>query len=154
MGINMKDRDEYFMQHACNLAQTASREGEVPIAALVVLEDKIIGQGFNQPISTSDPTGHAEILALRAAGKAINNYRLNDATLYVTLEPCVMCAGAIVHARLKRLIFGAYDPKSGAICHAFELLNHPAMNHKVAWKGGVLEQPCRDLLKMFFEHKR
>ncbi len=150
----MCDRHIYFMQQAYELAKQAEKHGEVPIAAVVVLDNKIIGQGYNRPINSCDPTAHAEMIALREAGLLVQNYRLTNATVYVTLEPCVMCAGAMVHARIKELIFGAYDPKTGAVTNAFELFNHPAMNHQIAWKGGIFEQPCSDLLKGFFQQRR
>lgn len=149
----MNDRHQYFMQQAYELAKEAEAKGEVPIGAIVVLDNKIIGQGFNQSIQDSDPTAHAEIVALRQAGKTLQNYRLTKGTVYVTLEPCVMCAAAMIHARIKELIFGAYDPKNGAIS-VLELLTHPSFNHQVGWKGGVLETPCSELLKDFFQKRR
>jgi len=142
------------MRHAFRLAERAEALGEVPIGAVVVRDDRCIAEGWNRPIGLNDPTAHAEIIALREAGRAVGNYRLIDATLYVTLEPCVMCMGAISHARIKRLVFGAFDPKRGAVCHALSLTDAPFLNHRVAWRGGVLEAECSDLLKAFFKARR
>jgi len=142
------------MRHALRLAQRAEDLGEVPIGAVLVKDDKLIAEGWNSPIASNDAAAHAEINALRAAGKAINNYRLIDTTLYVTLEPCVMCMGAIAHARVKRLVFGAFDPKRGAVCNALNLVDADFLNHKVNWQGGVLEVECSELLKDFFRAKR
>lgn len=150
----MFDRHQYFMQHAYDLAKSAESKGEVPVAAIVVHDGLIIGQAYNQPIAKCDPTAHAEILAMREAGKYLHNYRLLDCTLYVTLEPCIMCAGAMVHARIKELIFGAYDPKAGAVTDAFELFDDPSINHEIQWKGGVMEPQCGELLKDFFDKRR
>jgi tRNA(adenine34) deaminase len=153
MGVSETD-DEAWMRHAFRLAERAEVLGEVPIGAVVVKDGRCLGEGWNSPIVTKDPTAHAEIIALREAGKAIGNYRLIDATLYVTLEPCVMCMGAISHARIKRLVFGAFDPKRGAVCHALSLTDAPFLNHRVAWLGGVLEAECSALLKSFFKVRR
>lgn len=142
------------MQRAIALAKEAESKGEVPVGALVVLNDEIIGEGFNQPIQSHDPTAHAEIVALRLAAQKVGNYRLNNATLYVTLEPCVMCVGAIVHARIKHLVFGAADQKAGAVCGAFKLIDHPKLSHFVRYEGGVLSDLCSDLLTTFFLKKR
>jgi tRNA(adenine34) deaminase len=128
--------------------------GEVPIGAVIVKGNQYVADGWNSPISTHDATGHAEINAIREAGKALANYRLVDSTLYVTLEPCVMCMGAIVHARIKRLVFGAYDPKRGAVCNAFSLADANFLNHKVTWQGGVLEADCSEILRDFFKIRR
>ncbi|MBM4208888.1 MAG: tRNA adenosine(34) deaminase TadA [Gammaproteobacteria bacterium] len=146
--------DQLWMRHALRLAQRAENQGEVPIGAVLVKDDKLIAEGWNSPIADNDPTAHAEINTLRAAGKAINNYRLIDTTLYVTLEPCVMCMGAIVHARVKRLVFGAFDTKRGAVCNAINLCEADFLNHAVIWQGGVLETECAELLKNFFLAKR
>lgn len=148
----MTDAD--WMQHALRLAQRAELQGEVPVGALLVHEDRCIAEGWNQPIQTNDPTAHAEVVALRKAGQVLQNYRLIDTTLYVTLEPCVMCMGAIAHARVKRLVFGAFDPKRGAVCHALQLSDAPFLNHRVEWAGGVLEQSCAELLTDFFKARR
>lgn len=150
----MKNRHKHFMQHAYELAKQAEQQGEVPVAAVIVLDDQIIAEGFNACIKTHDPTAHAEIVAIRAAGKAIKNYRLNNASLYVTLEPCLMCAAAILNARIKEVVFAAYDPKAGAVGSVYETFNHPKVNHQISWKGGVLEAPCGELLKSFFEKRR
>ena len=146
--------DEYCMQQALELAIKAEQEDEVPVGALLVLNNEIIGEGYNQPISTNDPTGHAEIIALRAAALHQDNYRLPGATLYVTLEPCVMCAGAIIHARLSRVVFGAYDAKAGAVSSVFNILGADRLNHMVDVTGGVMESECAGLLQEFFRKKR
>ncbi|ANE57090.1 tRNA adenosine(34) deaminase TadA [Methylomonas sp. DH-1] len=146
--------DAEWMRHAIRLAQRAEDQGEVPVGALLVLEGRCIAEGWNQPIQTHDPSAHAEIVALRKAGQVLHNYRLIDTTLYVTLEPCVMCMGAIAHARIKRLVFGAYDPKRGAVCHALQLSDAAFLNHKVEWTGGVLQADCAALLGDFFKARR
>lgn len=148
------DADIYWMQHAINLSKKAALQGEVPVGAVLVYEDKSIGEGWNQPISTTDPTAHAEIMALRAGANAINNYRLLNTTLYVTLEPCLMCAGALVHARIKRLVFGAYDTKAGGVVSQAKTLEHNFLNHKVAHTAGVLSESCGSILSEFFKHRR
>lgn len=146
--------DIYWMQQALNLAAYAESCNEVPVGAIVVHENQIIGCGWNQPISTSDPTAHAEIVALREAGKHRNNYRLIDTTMYVTLEPCLMCAGAMLHSRIKRLVFGAFDLKSGAIKSVFNVLDNNKLNHKVVYTGGILAEECSALLINFFSKRR
>lgn len=146
--------DEAWMWHALRLAQRAEQHGEVPIGALLVKDNQCIAEGWNQPIQSNDPTAHAEIVALRKAGQYLDNYRLIDTTLYVTLEPCVMCMGAIAHARIRRLVFGAFDPKRGAVCHALQLSDAPFLNHRVEWSGGVLEQNCSEILTHFFKARR
>lgn len=152
MGISAED--EAWMRHAIRLAQRAESQGEVPIGAVLVGNGECLAEGWNQPVTTHDPSAHAEIVALRAAGRAVENYRLIDTTLYVTLEPCVMCMGAIAHARVKRLVFGAFDPKRGAVCNALNLADADFLNHRVEWLGGVLEQTCSDLLLDFFKARR
>lgn len=142
------------MWHALRLAQRAEQQGEVPVGAILVKNQLCIAEGWNQPIQLNDPTAHAEMQAIRKAGQTVQNYRLIDSTLYVTLEPCVMCMGAIAHARIKRLVFGAYDPKRGAVCHALQLSEAPFLNHKVEWLGGVLEQNCAEILTDFFKSRR
>lgn len=143
------------MQQALLLARRAESQGEVPVGAVVVLNDEIIGEGWNRPIGLQDPTAHAEIVALRDAASRVGNYRLPGTTLYVTLEPCPMCAGAIVHARVARVVYGADDPKGGAAGSVFDLLpTDQRFNHSVAVKGGVLQQHATDLLKDFFRQKR
>lgn len=146
--------DEQWMRHALRLAQRAEDQGEVPVGAVLVQEERCVAEGWNQPIQTNDPSAHAEIMALRHAGRRLRNYRLLDTTLYVTLEPCVMCMGAIAHARVRRLVFGAYDPKRGAVCHALQLSDAPFLNHRLEWTGGVLERPCSELLTDFFKARR
>ena len=143
-----------MMQEALGLAEHAMLQQEVPVGAIVVLEDKVIGKGWNQPIANQDPSAHAEIMALRDAANAIENYRLVDTTLYVTLEPCVMCVGAILHARIKKLVFGAYDPKTGAAGSMFNLLEDHRHNHAVEVRGGVLEKQSVNLLQGFFRQRR
>jgi tRNA(adenine34) deaminase len=148
------NEDVKWMQRAFELAQKAKEHDEVPVGAVIVYEDKIIGEGWNQPISSNDPTAHAEIMALRDAGKHVGNYRLPDATMYVTLEPCAMCAGAIVHARLSKLIFAVADPKTGACGSIFNLLETEELNHKVEIDKGIMEDECRSLIQTFFKEKR
>lgn len=148
------EQDEAWMRHALRLAQRAESLGEVPVGAVLVKGDALLAEGWNSPIVSHDATAHAEINALRAAGQQLANYRLVDTTLYVTLEPCVMCMGAIVHARVKRLVFGAYDPKRGAVCHALQLADSGFLNHTVSWEGGLLELDCAELLKEFFKKRR
>ena len=146
--------DQKWMHEALVLAEHAMAQEEVPVGAILVLEDKIIGKGWNQPISSNDPSAHAEIVALRCAAKTINNYRLLNTTLYVTLEPCLMCVGAILHARIKRLVFGAYDPKTGATGSVFNILTDTRHNHVVEVQGGVLEEKSSGLLQKFFKQRR
>ena len=147
--------DEVFMRRALELAQLAQAEGEVPVGAVVVAESEIIGEGWNQPISSSDPTAHAEIVALRAAAAALQNYRLPGTTLYVTLEPCAMCAGAIVHARVDRVVFATTDPRSGAAGSVFDLLpSDGRFNHYTRCEGGVLAQESAVMLRAFFRARR
>lgn len=150
----MLSDDEAWMRHAIRLAQRAEQQGEVPVGALLVRDGECIAEGWNQPIQLHDPSAHAEMQVLRKAGQRLQNYRLLDTTLFVTLEPCVMCMGAIAHARVKRLVFGAYDPKRGAVCHALQLAEAPFLNHRVEWVGGVLEQSCSALLTDFFKARR
>ena len=142
------------MRRALELAAQAEARGEVPVGALVVQGEQVIGEGFNQPITLKDPTAHAEILALRAAATTLGDYRLGGTTLYVTLEPCPMCAAALVHARVARLVFGAWDPRQGAAGSVFNLVTARAMNHQVDCFGGVLADECGALLRRFFESRR
>jgi tRNA(adenine34) deaminase len=146
--------DEFWMEEALREGQRAQAAGEVPVGAVVVRDGQIIGRGRNQPIASNDPTAHAEILALRDAGQNLGNYRLEDCDLYVTIEPCAMCAGAIVHSRIRRLIYGSDDPKSGAVNSVMQLLEHPALNHRVLVKSGVLAGRSTELLQAFFRDKR
>ena len=147
-------RDESWMSKVLNLAQHVESAGEVPVGALLVLNNECVAEGWNQPITNNDPSAHAEIIALRAAGQVLNNYRLVDSTLYVTLEPCVMCAGAIINARVARVVFGAYDPKAGAAGSVFDVLSSNRLNHSPEVYGGVLESQCADQLQSFFKDKR
>jgi len=146
--------DELWMEEALRAAQRALEAGEVPVGAVVVCDDQIVGRGWNRNITDSDPTAHAEIVALREAGAALGNYRLSNCELFVTIEPCAMCAGAIVHARIKRLVYGADDPKAGAVQSAMQVLNHPQLNHRVEIRGGVLAGRCAELLQTFFKNRR
>ncbi len=146
------DRD--FMRQALDLAKRAGAAGEVPVGAIVVARDKIVGVGWNQPIGRHDPTAHAEIVALRTAGVNLETYRLMGCTLYVTLEPCAMCAAAMVHARIDRVVFGAWDRQVGAAGSALNILNSPVMNHRVDAFGGVLAAECSELLAQFFAQRR
>jgi len=150
----MDSIDQLWMRHAIRLALKAEEQGEVPVGAVLVGNGKVIAEGWNEPVQSHDPTAHAEILALRKGGLALENYRLIDSTLYVTLEPCVMCMGAIAHARVKRLVFGAYDPKRGAVCSALNLTDAAFLNHRIDWLGGVFENECAGLLLDFFKAKR
>ena len=142
------------MQQALALAEQAAREDEVPVGAVLVLDDQLIGSGYNHPIAKSDPTAHAEIAALRAGAEKIGNYRLLNATLYVTLEPCTMCAGAMVHSRIKRLVYGASDPRAGAVQSMEQVLDKPFLNHRVEYAGGLLAAECGEILSWFFKEKR
>lgn len=146
--------DEFWLHRALALARQGEGEDEVPVGAVVVLEGREIGAGFNRPVSACDPTAHAEILALRDAAARIGNYRLNGATLYVTLEPCVMCAGAIVHARIARLVFGARDIRFGGVRSKFRLADSELLNHRVEITEGVLGAECAALLEEFFRRRR
>jgi haloalkane dehalogenase/tRNA(adenine34) deaminase len=142
------------MRSALAEARKAAREGEVPVGAVVVREGQILARAHNRPIHLSDPAAHAEILALRRAARKLGNYRLGGCSLYVTIEPCAMCAGAAVHARVKRVVFGAPDSKAGAAGSALQILRHPKLNHRVEVSGGVMERECGDLLRDFFRPRR
>jgi tRNA(adenine34) deaminase len=145
---------ERFMRAALALAREAADRGEVPVGAVVVLDGTIVGEGANQPIATNDPTAHAEIVALRDAGRRVGNYRLSGAELYVTIEPCQMCVGAMVHARIARVVYGAAEPKAGAVESAMRAHEHPSLNHRMAATGGVLEAECRAVMQAFFQDRR
>lgn len=145
---------ERWMRRALALADRAANEGEVPVGAIVVRDGQLLGEGWNQVIGAQDPTAHAEIVALRDAARAEGNYRLSGATLYVTLEPCTMCAGAMVHARVSALIFAAKEPRAGVVCSTCSLLDEPWYNHKVSWQGGVLAQDSSSRLQAFFQARR
>ncbi len=145
---------EYWMRHALTLAKRAWDEREVPVGAVLVHNNRVIGEGWNRPIGRHDPTAHAEIMALRQGGLVMQNYRLIDATLYVTLEPCVMCAGAMIHSRIGRVVFGARDAKTGAAGSLMDVLHHPGMNHRVEITEGILADECAALLSDFFRMRR
>ena len=147
-------KKELLMKEALVQAKKALKKGEVPIGAVVVLGDEIIGKGHNQPITKKDPTAHAEIIALKEAANRLDNYRLNEAIIYTTLEPCLMCAGALVHARIKKIIFAAQDTKSGVVVNNGGLIQSEFLNHKVSFEGGILEKQASKLLKDFFLEKR
>lgn len=149
-----RTKDIYFMQQAIALAKKGSLLGEVPVGAVVVHNDTIIGQGFNQPITKNDPRAHAEMIAIYEAAQKLQNYRIPETTLYVTLEPCSMCAGLLVHARIKRLVFGTTEPKAGVITSQDEFFKKNFLNHHPIIEGGVLADECSNLLKSFFKEKR
>ncbi len=146
--------DEQWMQRALMLAAQAAANGEVPVGAVLVRDGQIVGEGFNQPIGSHDPTAHAEIVALRTAAANAGNYRLPDSTLYVTLEPCTMCIGAMIHARVARLVFAAREPRAGAVCSQLQLCEHHSYNHKMQWSEGLLAAESSALLTAFFKSRR
>ena len=146
--------EQLFMSQALELARQAFAIGEVPVGAVVVSRSKVIGRGFNRSIKDCDPTAHAEIIALREAAKTLQNYRLADGELYVTIEPCAMCVGAMLHARIRRVVFGATEPRAGALTSKMKMMDMPHFNHTFDWQGGVLEQACGDLIKDFFRERR
>jgi tRNA(adenine34) deaminase len=146
--------DMFWMQRAIELAREAEQKGEVPVGAVLVKDNQVIGEGYNAPIATHDPSAHAEIQAIRAAANALGNYRLLNTTLYVTVEPCVMCAGAIVHARISEVVYGTSEPRSGAAGSVFNLLQSEALNHRVTIRSGVLQEECASLLTNFFQQRR
>jgi tRNA(adenine34) deaminase len=146
--------DEPWMEEALRLAQRSAAADEVPVGAVIVCQGVIVGRGWNRTIAACDPTAHAEIIALREAATHVGNYRLADCDLYVTLEPCAMCAGALVHARIRRLVYGAADPKAGAAGSALSVVNHPALNHHLEIKAGVLAGRCMEMLQTFFRQHR
>ena len=150
----MNATDMQFMARALELARHAQSSGEVPVGAVIVKDNQIIAEGWNQPIVTHDPSAHAELLAMREAAQVLKNYRLIDTTLYVTLEPCAMCAGAMVHARVKRLVYAAADPRAGASGSVFNIVQHDALNHRMEVMGGVMESECATLLREFFRTRR
>ncbi len=152
--MTSSEDDEKWMSYALLLAEKAAEHGEVPVGAVVVRDGKVLGEGWNKPISGHDPSAHAEIIALREAAANIANYRLVDATLYVTIEPCTMCAGAIVHSRVKRLVFGATEPKAGAVISNGQVLDQPWMNYRVHYQGGVLAEDCSGCISAFFQRRR
>ena len=146
--------DLHYIQHALILAQKAESQGEVPVGALIVSDNQIIAEGWNQPIQLHDPSAHAEMLVLRKASLNTKNYRLKNTTLYVTLEPCAMCVGAMIHGRIERLVFGAWDLKAGAVHSVFQLIDDARHNHAIEWRGGVMADECSMLLKKFFKQRR
>jgi len=146
--------DAQWMRYALNRARHAGERGEVPVGAVVVVNGDVVAEGTNEPIGTSDPTAHAEIVALRGAAAELRNYRLIGATLYVTIEPCLMCVGAMVHARIARLVYGAPEPKAGAIESAMRALDHPTLNHRFEVTGGVLAEEAREVMQTFFQRRR
>jgi len=150
----MTNNDELWMEEALRSAQRALEAGEVPVGAVVVCAGRIVGRGWNRNIVDSDPTAHAEIVALREAGAAVGNHRLAECDLFATIEPCAMCAGALVHARIRRLVYGADDTRAGAVQSVMKVLNHPQLNHKVEVRGGVLAGRCAELLQTFFKNRR
>jgi tRNA(adenine34) deaminase len=149
-----KTNDKAFMRRAIELAHIAESHNEIPVGAVVVCNGQIIGEGYNQSIMNNDPSAHAEMLAIRAAGQALQNYRLLDCTLYVTLEPCPMCAGLLVHSRINRLIYASADLKTGAAGSAFDMINHEKHNHKITVESGLLAQECSTMLSAFFKRRR
>ena len=146
--------DELWMEEALRCAQRALDAGEVPVGAVVVLDGRILGRGWNRNLTDSDPSAHAEIVALREAGLAVGNHRLEGSQLFVTMEPCAMCAGALIHARIQRLVYGADDPKAGAVRSALTVLNHPKLNHQMEVTAGVLAGRCAEIVQAFFRAKR
>ena len=154
----MNETDAGWMRHALRLARRAQELGEVPVGAVIVGaahgRDEVVAEGWNQPIAAHDPSAHAEMVAMRAAAAALRNYRLGGLSLYVTLEPCVMCAGAIIHSRLARVVFGAADPKAGAVNSVYDVIANPKLNHKPDWTGGVLAAECGQILQEFFRARR
>jgi tRNA(adenine34) deaminase len=153
-GAEMRDRDGHWMRHALLLAARAERQGEVPVGAVIVRADQLLGEGWNQTISLNDPSAHAEIQALRSAGQREGNYRLPGCTLYVSLEPCCMCAGAMIHARVARVVYGATDPKTGAAGGRFQVLGDVRHNHELEISGGCLAGECSAQLQRFFQRRR
>lgn len=146
--------DELWMNEALRCAQRALEAGEVPVGAVVIHDGKVVGRGFNRNIVDCDPTAHAEMIALREAGAALGNHRVGECDLFATIEPCAMCAGAIIHARIRRLVYGTEDPKAGAVHSAMRVLNHPAANHRVDVRGGVLAGKCAEMVQEFFRSRR
>lgn len=154
MNVSELDGDKYWMARAIGLAAQGEALGEVPVGAVIVRDGQVLGEGFNQPITSSDPTAHAEVVALRSAAQAVQNYRLVGATLYVTLEPCTMCVGALVHARIARLVYGTAEPKAGAVVSQSQLLDANYFNHQIESVGGVCAGECQQQLSQFFRHRR
>ena len=154
MGVNPTRSDEHWMDEALAQALAAQEAGEVPVGAVIVRDGEIVARGQNRNLRDHDPTAHAEIVAMRQAGQVLGNHRLEGCELFVVIEPCAMCAGAMAHARLKRVVYGAKDPKAGAVDSVISVLNHPRLNHQVEIRGGVLEERCSEMLRSFFRAKR
>jgi tRNA(adenine34) deaminase len=154
VGASIAVADELWMEEALRCAQRALEAGEVPVGAVVICAGRIVGRGWNRNIQDRDPTAHAEILALREAGATVGNHRLGDCELFATIEPCAMCAGAAVHARIKRLVYGADDPKAGAVRSVLQVVNHPQLNHKIEVQSGILAGRSSELLQAFFRNRR
>ncbi len=150
----MTEIDEYWMQHALTLANKAEAMGEIPVGAVLIKEGVVVAEGWNQSITSSDPSAHAEMMAIRQGGAVLNNYRLIDTTLYVTLEPCPMCAGLLVHSRIKRLVYGASDYKTGSAGSVMDITNHPDLNHQIEVEGGILMDQCAEKISTFFQNRR
>lgn len=146
--------DLFFMRHALQQAEKAREMGEVPVGCVIVKDEKIIAEGWNQPISQHDASAHAEVMAIRAAGQHMQNYRLPQTTLYVTLEPCTMCAGLMIHSRIQRLVFGASEPKTGACGSVFQVLSDQRHNHQIEVQGGIMQEACVEMIKRFFAERR
>ncbi|MDX1352578.1 MAG: tRNA adenosine(34) deaminase TadA [Thiomicrorhabdus sp.] len=153
-GLSSQQQDEFWIDYVQTLAARAEEMGEVPVGAVVVLDNQLIAEGWNQSITQNDPTAHAELIALKGAGERLGNYRLIDTTLYVSLEPCPMCAGAMVHARVKRVVFGAYDLKTGSAGSVFNLVDNTQLNHRLLITGGVNEAACASQISQFFQKRR
>ncbi len=152
--MNQSDIDKEWMAHALELAERSRLEGEVPVGALIVKDDALIAEGWNQPIDKHDATAHAEVMAIRAAGRELKNYRITGTTLYVTLEPCTMCAGAIIHARIARVVFGATDPRTGSAGSVIDIFSKDYHNHRVEVTSGIMQVQCGQILKTFFKERR
>ncbi len=146
--------DTQWMRYALNRALQAAHVGEVPVGAVLVKDGELVAEGFNEPIAANDPTAHAEIITLRRGAEQLHNYRLTGTTLYVTIEPCLMCVGAMVHARIGRLVYGTPEPKAGAIESAIKALDHPNLNHRFEVTGGLLAEECREVMQAFFRERR
>jgi tRNA(adenine34) deaminase len=154
MSVPPKDKDEQWMDAALAEAAAAQAAGEVPVGAVIVLDEEILARGRNRNLRDHDPSAHAEIIAMREAGRILGNHRLEGCELFVIIEPCAMCAGAMMHARLKRLVYGAKDPKAGAVESVIQVLNHPRLNHQMEITAGVLEEQCAEILRSFFRTRR
>ena len=150
----LETTDAQWMEKALALAEVAEQQGEIPVGAVVVCDGKVVGEGYNASITNNDPSAHAEMMAVRQAGETLGNYRLVDCTLYVTLEPCPMCAGLLVHSRIKRLVYGTQDPRTGCAGSLMDLVRHPSLNHQVEVTSGVLQEVCSERLSAFFRKRR